>query len=316
MKKFILVCLLVLMSFSLISCTKDKSENYVKEELSFGIKGYEVKGELIKPKNSNKPKIAVIVGGSGPTNRDASINGFQPYKDIAIGLAEKGIASFRYDKRAFSHKDKMNMEIALETTSKEEYLDDYNEVINYLSKRSDIDSNNIYTIGHSQGGYFIPKFEKTNNKPKAYVFLAAPSSGIDDALIEQTTKILQTPNLPDDQKKQYEEIKKQAEKVKSLNELSSNELVAGISTKYWMELKNYNVVEEVKKINKPMLFLQGEDDFNVPFEREILRYKKALKEREDVQFKTYKGVNHMFTKGKSTTVESEVINDIALFINK
>lgn len=325
MKKLIIGVLICVLGIGLMSCSKKedegskqnaKAESFTREELSFGIKDFEVKGELITPNNGKKPyKVAVIVGGSGPTNRDASIQSYHPYKDIAEGLAEKGIASFRYDKRAVSHKDKLNNENILDFTIKEEYLDDYNEVIKYLSERKDIDKNNVFTIGHSQGGYIIPMLEKTNNLPKGYVFLAAPSTKIEDAMIEQCEKILKTPNLSEDMKKQYTEMKSGAEKVKTLTTLSPNEMIAGASVKYWLDLKSYNVLDEVKNINKPMIFLQGLNDFNVP-ERDLNLYKDALKGKENVEYKTYKDLTHLFTKGASTTVETEVIDDIAKFINK
>lgn len=325
MKKLLIGILVCIFSIGFVSCTnkeetkgkEESSDEYNREELSFGIKDFEVKGELVTPKNGKKPyKIAVIVGGSGPTNRDASIQSYHPYKDIAEGLAEKGIASFRYDKRAFSHKDKLqSAEKLLDFTIKEEYLDDYNEVIKYIGERKDIDKNNIYTIGHSQGGYIIPMLEKTNSQPKGYIFLAANSTRIEDALIEQCDKILKTPNLPENQKKQYEEMKKQGQKIKALTPMSPNEIIAGTSVKYWLELKNYNVLEEVKSINKPMIFLQGLDDFNVP-ERDLNSYKDALKGKENAEYKTYEGLTHVLTKGTNTTVEPIVIDDIYSFINK
>lgn len=323
MKRLFVAALILLMSFSFISCEKktaqkdsDSVEKITREELSFGIKDFEVKGELTKPKDGKEPfKLVVIVGGSGPTNRDASINSYHPYKDIAEGLAEKGIATFRYDKRAASHKDKFNEQMILDTTIKEEYLDDYNEVMKFLSTRKDLDKNNIYTMGHSQGGYIIPMLEKTNNTPKGYIFAAAPSRHIEDSMIEQCGKILATPNITDEMKKQYTTLKEQAEKVKTLTAASPDAIIAGAGTKYWIDLQKYNVTEEVKNVNKPIIFLQGTNDFNVT-EEDFNRFKEVLKGKENAEFKSYEGLTHMFTKGQEITVDKSVINDIATFVNK
>lgn len=302
-------------------------EKYTREELSFGIEGYEVQGELIKPKGQKKPlKLAIIVGGSGSTNRDASVGEIHPYKDIAEGLAEKGIATFRYDKRAYSHGDKLNNEEAiLNFTLKEEYLDDYNEIMKYFSNQNDIDKDNICVIGHSEGGYIIPLLEKVNSKAVKYISLGGCSTNLRELMIEQLQEILDTQkeSLKEEEKSAYlfgiEELKRAG----NLTNDSPNEIIMGASSKYWLEINNYNTLDEFKKVNKPMLFLQGLNDWNSR-ETELIAFEKALIDRKDVEFKRYEGLNHAFIKGEMNNlwpfnpgnVEQEVINDIANFINK
>ncbi|MDZ7606573.1 MAG: hypothetical protein U5K79_13515 [Cyclobacteriaceae bacterium] len=53
------------------------------------------------PKGKNSFPIVLFVHGSGPNDRDETIGPNKPFRDIAYGLAEKGIASLRYDKRTF-----------------------------------------------------------------------------------------------------------------------------------------------------------------------------------------------------------------------
>ena len=52
----------------------------------------------------NAPAL-VLVHGSGPQDRDETIGGARPFKDIAEGLAEKGIAALRYEKRTKAHPE-------------------------------------------------------------------------------------------------------------------------------------------------------------------------------------------------------------------
>lgn len=47
--------------------------------------------------------MVVMVHGSGPLDRDESIGPNHPFRDIALGLARRGVASLRYDKRTYAY---------------------------------------------------------------------------------------------------------------------------------------------------------------------------------------------------------------------
>ncbi|MEG0370819.1 MAG: alpha/beta hydrolase [Clostridium sp.] len=310
----------------IVEINKIKDREYIiRENLSFGVKGFQVNGELVKPKDAPKNmKTVIIVGGSGPTDRDCTIGSNKPYKDLAEGLAKRGVASFRYDKRAYAYKDKITQEIALNMTLKEEYLEDYNEIIKYLLGRDDINKNNIYVAGHSQGGNIIPMMEKMNSTPKGYIFMAAPHTAIEDILITQLEYLLSiTPGVTEEMKKQQMDyIKAEVTKIKAINESSENTLILGASTKYWLGYKGYDPAKEAERINKPMLFVQGLNDYNVS-EFELNQFKKVLGDKNNVKFITYEGLTHLFTKGDKTPnaynkkeeMSDRVIDDIAEFIN-
>lgn len=65
--------------------------------------GLELGGTLTVPRGATKPvPIVVVIAGSGPTDRNGnSMMGIRPnsYAQLAWRLAERGIASLRYDKR-------------------------------------------------------------------------------------------------------------------------------------------------------------------------------------------------------------------------
>ncbi|HRP07471.1 MAG TPA: hypothetical protein PLL69_03195, partial [Gemmatimonadales bacterium] len=60
----------------------------------------ELPGVLTLPDGVGPFPAVVIVHGSGPVDRDLTIGPNKPYRDIARGLAERGIAVLRYDKRS------------------------------------------------------------------------------------------------------------------------------------------------------------------------------------------------------------------------
>ena len=62
-------------------------------------------GILTLPDNIDKPVPAIVlVHGSGPSNMDEKVGKLTPFKDLAEGLASRGIAVIRYDKRTYAHK--------------------------------------------------------------------------------------------------------------------------------------------------------------------------------------------------------------------
>ena len=61
----------------------------------------ELPGTLLVPKGEGPFPAAVLVQGSGPSDRDESVGALKPFRDLAEGLAERGVAVYRFDKRTY-----------------------------------------------------------------------------------------------------------------------------------------------------------------------------------------------------------------------
>ena len=98
-----------------------------------------------------------------------------------------------------------------------------------------------------------------------------------------------------------------------------------VTAAYWLSLKDYDPIGRVKNIDTPMLFLNGNRDYQVPLS-EAEPYKQALLDRSDVRFVVFDGLNHLFLKGEGipnpteyydlSDVPDEVITTIADFIQQ
>jgi fermentation-respiration switch protein FrsA (DUF1100 family) len=92
-----------------------------------------------------------------------------------------------------------------------------------------------------------------------------------------------------------------------------------VQATYWVWLNNYPHVKLAKKMDRPLLILQGERDYQVSNENFEL-WKKSLKNKKNVGFKSYPMLNHLFEEGTGESTYSEyftknnipeyVINDI------
>ncbi|MCL6460177.1 MAG: DUF3887 domain-containing protein, partial [Gorillibacterium sp.] len=123
---------------------------------------YALNGTLTLPKSSASSGLlsaVVLVQGSGPSDRDETVGGYKPFRDIAYGLAEQGIAVLRYEKRTWVYGKTYTPETAAKLTVKEETVDDAIAATKILKNDPRIDPSRVYVIGHSLGGMLAPRID-------------------------------------------------------------------------------------------------------------------------------------------------------------
>lgn len=100
-------------------------------------------GTVSIPKNAQKYPIVVLVHGSGPGDEDETIGALKPFKDLAYGLASRGIAVLRYDKR--TRVDPTGVK-----TQKEEVDDAAHAAIAFARALPDVDPLRVALLGHTK----------------------------------------------------------------------------------------------------------------------------------------------------------------------
>ncbi|MEG0129645.1 hypothetical protein, partial [Clostridium sp.] len=287
---------------------------------------YPIHGELVKPKNPpNNMKTVIIVGDAGPTGRDGGTYVNSPYKDIAEGLASRGVASFRFDKRYYTYGEEFSVEEDLAFTVEEDYVEDYSKIIRYLSGRGDINEDNIYALGFGQGGSILPMLDGASGQAKGYIFMGANKASVEDTILNVMVNMLSSaPDLTEAEKRErIEYVKGEYDLIKGLTQSSPDDFFLDMSTKYWLSYKGYDGANMARSINKPMMFLHGTNDYMVP-SSELNEYKSALSGSSNVSFKEYAGLTSEFITGPKSfdaysikgKVSQTVIDDIAGFLNK
>ncbi|MDO4453426.1 MAG: alpha/beta hydrolase [Eubacteriales bacterium] len=305
----------------------EEKKEYAEKEISISIgEGMELPGTLTLPDGEGPFPLVVFVHGSGPSDRDETINGNKPFKDLAEGLAEKGIASYRYDKRTYVYQKEAAMDIGL--TVKEETVDDAVSAVKMLKEIPDINPEEIFVAGHSLGGYAVPLIdgELEEGEAAGYILLAAPVQGLAELMKEQYDFLFEMEASPSDAvKEQKKIIDAELEKLDHLDQYEDNELIMGAYVPYWKNLEQYDIEEEAKKIEEPCLILQGEEDYQVTM-REFESWKEIFSEKINAQFVSFPGLTHLFMEGKKENgsrdyqniqhVSPEVISEIAEFVKE
>ena len=289
------------------------------EEVVF-IGEYELKGVVTTPDNTDDYPVVVLVQGSGASDFDETVGANKPFKELAHGLAEKGIASIRINKRLYQKPVLMHDQL----TIWDEYMDDIYAAIDYAKANV---SENVYVIGHSQGGMSAPKIALDNDL-KGIVMMAGSIRGLEDIVLDQNTATLETMDeYSDKEKKQILKATQDGvAAVKALTE-ESTEPVLGIPAQYWLSLRDLDGENILKnRLDIPVLVLQGTADFQVYMDKDFEYMKSVLGHKENITFKSYDGLNHLFMPqslpgvadvteyAAENHIPQYVIDDIADFI--
>ncbi len=211
---------------------------------------------LKSKKIKNKPLI-IIIPGSGPTDRNGNSTMLpgpnDSYKQLADSLIARGISSFRYDK----------MGVGASTTSKSEsemrFYDNVEAVKVIYDSLRDVGFRNIYLIGHSEGS-LVGMLAAQELKVKGFISVAGPGSSFYDILVTQLTRQLSGEML----KQTINKIDsvKQGFTVTSYSPFLASLLRESVQP-YLRSAFGYNPQAEIRKVNVPVLIIQGGQDVQV-----------------------------------------------------
>ncbi|MFH1942134.1 MAG: alpha/beta fold hydrolase [bacterium] len=305
-----------------------QQDAFYEKETTIGEGDWTLPGTLTLPQGNGPFPAVVLVHGSGPQDRDETIGPNKPFRDIAWGLAGRGIAVLRYEKRTRVYSKKL-ASMKTTFTVKEETVEDALAAASALRKTAEIDPRRIFVLGHSLGGMVVPRIGTADPNIEGFIILAGTTRALEDIIIEQIAYIASLkPNLSKSDSAQINSIKQAVAKIKALDPsdaVSNKQYLIGAPPSYWLDLREYDPPRLAQSLRRPMLILQGERDYQVTMV-DFENWKVALGSRKDVEFKSYPGLNHLFIEGKGRITPEEynnaghvaevVIEDIARWIKK
>ena len=303
MKWFILLFFISLEAFS-------QEKNYDSLQVSIDP---EVQGTLLSPKGENQPPLAILIAGSGPTDRDGNQALFKnnSLKYLAEGLAQKGIATFRYDKRVIAQIN--NATVQEEKMTFEDEVNDALLVVNHFKDKY----KKIILIGHSEGA-LIGLLVAQKVVVSKFVSISGAGNSSATLIEEQIGK-----NAP--------QLKEESQKI--ISKLRKGELVENISPylapvfrksvqPYLISWFKYEPTKEIAKLQIPILIVQGTNYLQVE-DKEAQLLKEA---QPKAQLLLIEGMNHVLKKVKTLEenqlsylnpdlpISGELVEGIASFI--
>jgi hypothetical protein len=299
--------------------------SFTEKELVVGSGQWALPGTLTIPRGDGPFPAVVLVHGSGPHDRDETVAANKPFKDLAWGLASRGIAVLRYEKRTKVHGEQFIA--APSVTVKEETIDDAVAAVSLLRKTDVVDARRVFVLGHSLGGMLIPRIGRLDPALAGLIIMAGTARPLEDVVAEQVEYVTSLDGtISVEEQSQLDLVRQQVGKVKdpALSAIPGEAgSILGAPASYWLDLRAYDPPEAAKQLEQPVLILQGGRDYQVTM-KDYAAWQQALASRPNVEFKVYPRLNHLFVEGegRSTPAEYEkpghvaegVIADVARWV--
>jgi dienelactone hydrolase len=279
---------------------------FTESEVFVDAGGWPLPGTLTMPNGTGPWPALVLVHGSGPSDRDASIGPTKIFRDVAHGLGSRGIAVLRYEKRTRQYGRKI---APLTTfTVKEETIDDAVAAVELLRKTSGIDPRRIFVAGHSLGGMVAPRIAvAAGTSVRGLIVLAGAVRSLEQSIIDQSRYLsLLDGTISPDEQKQLEAYEQMAARIKTITAADKPIEVGPFAApaSYFVDLRGYDPPAAAAKLDVPMLILQGGRDYQVTMD-DFAKWKAALAARPQAAFADFPLANHLFIVGTGRSSPSE-----------
>jgi len=277
-------------------------------------------GTLTMPVGAGPFPAVVLVHGSGPNDRDESVGAEKPFRDLAWGLASRGIAVLRYEKRTREHGSKLAA--VKDFTVQQETVDDALAAAALLRRTEGVDPRRVFVLGHSLGAMMAPRIGQRDPQLAGLVVMAGATRPLEDIILEQVSYLAGADGtVTDAEKKQIESLRAEVAKVKALKPGDAG-VALGAPASYWLDLRGYDPAAAARSLKQPLLILQGGRDYQVTPDS-LEAWRKAV---PGATFKTYPKLNHLFIEGEGKSlpqeydkpghVAEEVIVDLVAWIKR
>ncbi|MFF8788045.1 alpha/beta fold hydrolase [Streptomyces sp. NPDC015125] len=296
---------------------------FTEQEVTVGSGPSAVAGTLTLPRRRGPRPGVVLLSGGGPFDRDGTSGPNKPLKDLAWGLAGRGVAVLRFDKVTHTHPDVAS---APGFTMSEEYVPHAVAAVRLLHRHPAVDAERVFLLGHSMGGKVAPRVAAAEPCVAGLVILAGDTQPMHHAAV-RVTRYLSTVSPGPDIEAAVAIAAEQAARVDS-RELSAAtpaaDLPFGFPASYWLDMRGYDPVSAAAGMDKPMLILQGGRDYQVTVDDDLARWRRGLAHRSDVTIRIYDADDHLFFPGEGPStptdyaapqhVDRAVVTDIAKWL--
>jgi dipeptidyl aminopeptidase/acylaminoacyl peptidase len=288
--------MLVLFIFPLVTKTKNsplekfekiKLSNLVYEEIEFINKQDNTRlgGMLFLPAGKTDFPIAVIIHGSGPSNRNNSW-----YLGLTRGLLKKGVGVLLPDKRG-SEKSGGNWK----GKTIEELATDTESAIHFLREKNELSFSKIGIIGVSQGGWIAPVVAGQTEDLDFVINISGSFTAAEEQLVFEEENNIKPYT--------YDLLAKMIAKLSVIKVKRSESVLPFVK---------FSPIPYWKKVKTKTLIAYGENDTNCPVELSLEKFKKE--KLGHIKLKVYKDGKHAILDETKTKISPVLFRDIEQLI--
>jgi pimeloyl-ACP methyl ester carboxylesterase len=296
----------------------NKDTNCAETNITLETKTGKIFGTLCTPKKFDKIPVALIIAGSGPTDRDGNNNmGMKTdtYKIIAHKLSDAGIATVRYDKRGIAEsKAAMTKEADIRFDN---FINDAKDWVALL--KADKRFSGVIIIGHSEGS--LIGMEAATKDVNKYVSIAGAGESADKILKRQLSA-----NMPEPGRDTAYGILDSLVAGRTVSHISPNlyNLFRPSVQPYLISWFKHDPQADIKKLSIPVLILQGTSDVQI----DTTDARELSVANPKAKLDIIKGVNHTLRdvgddkdvnmksySDPTIPLDENMVKDIVEFIN-
>ncbi len=262
----------VLMLFAFLFVRMSFGQNFFTKDVSLKVDTITLHGTLTIPDKGTNVPVALIIAGSGPTDRNGNNTQMTNncLKMLADSLASHGIASLRYDKRIFSVMNDPNFHE--DSVKFDDFVTDAVAWLRYLKKNYKF--TRYVVIGHSQGS-LVAILAAQREPVDAVISIAGAGTPIGQVLKKQFAT-------------QPAFVKEKA--IPIIDSLSRGYKVSNVPMillsvfrpsvqPFLISWMRYDPAREIAKLNVPILIIQGNHDVQVDTTQAMILHKAAPKSK-------------------------------------
>ena len=269
-------------------------------EVRVGEDPWVLPGTLSIPVGGGRHAAVVLVHGSGPHDRDETVGGTKVFRDLAWGLASRGVAVLRYEKRTKVHGAKMGADVTVE----DEVIEDALAALELARAHPAVDPERVYIAGHSLGAQLAPEIARRDGRVAGAILLAAGARPIGEIMVEQLEYLTGLPeNAAPEAQAQLSEALEQVRLLTS-GAAPDTQMVLGAPASYFRDVSARDAVAEALRIDVPILVLQGERDYQVTM-TDFGIWREKLNGRPGTTLRSFPALNHLFVAGEGASRPAE-----------
>jgi dienelactone hydrolase len=288
-----------------------------EHDVTLGSGALAVRGTVSVPRRRGRAPAVVLLGGGGPFDRDQSVGPDKPLKDLAWGLASRGVAVLRMDKVTHTHPE---VAAAPDFTMVQEYVTPALAALELLRRHPGVAPDRLYLLGHSAGGRAAPRVAAADGSVAGMILLAADAAPLPQAAVRAVRHLAAERPGPASEAA-VEAISRQSALADSPGLTRSTpaaDLPFGWPASYWLDLREYDQVGTAAALDRPILVLQGGRDYQVTVDEDLARWRAGLAGRSRVAVRVYDTDDHFFfpagPPGSPHHVDPAVIAEVAAWL--
>ena len=274
------------------------------ESVRVAANGFSLAGTVSRPDSGGKPAPAVVlVGGSGPTDRDETVVGIPIFGQLANALADSGFLVVRYDKRGVGQSGGRT-----EAATLDDFTDDLRAVLKFVADRKDVDKKRIAVVGHSEGGT-VAMLAASKDKNVAALALVATIGETGAQLnMYQVEHAIDLAKRPEAEKQQTLALQKKIQTAVLTGtgwEGIPPAVKQQADTPWFQSFLAFDPAKVMSSIDQPVLIVQGSLDTQVPPDNadKLAAMANARKRARPADIVRVPGINHLLVPATTGEVD-------------